>query len=446
MSFSILLNLAEDLTIERKIKKRKIIAYLINMLSRDNIALLDVVFRFLKKLSIFAENKNEMYQQENVVQSLQKFVPCPHHQSICELVLKLIHNLSFDGPIRLQLDTMGYIPRLVSLLKHAPFRGLTLKVLYQLSQDDKSKSTFTYTECIPMLFLMISQHPEAKVGKELAGLAINLCTNSRNAEIFSDGKQLDVLIKRGLQNQDDLIMKLIRNIAKSCKSSSVQETLQKYSGKFIAAALSIEDMAFVVEVLGVLVSIESEEVWFKIISNTGILDFIQKHIVPGYAEDDIILECIMLIGTITCCDKCAKMIKTTMIIEQLNNLLEEKQEDDEMVMQIMFAFYKLLLCKSTRETILHETKVVNYLLELLQDQNPRIKKLADEILGLVQEIDEDWKEDIKLKRFEIHNTEWLDQVANNTSEQWEEESDEDSGQMHWADMSDLDNRLWADMD
>ena len=416
------------------------------MLPRDNIALLDVVFRFLKKLSIFAENKNEMYQEDNIVQSLQRFVPCPHHQSICELVLKLIHNLSFDSGIRQQFDTMGFIPRLVSLLKHAPFRGLGLKVLYQLSQDDKSKTTFTYTECIPMLFLMISQHPEARVGKELIGLAINLCTNSRNAEIFSDGKQLDILIKRALQNQDDLIMKLIRNIAKSCKSGTVQEVLQKYVSKFIKAVLTIEDMAFVVEVLGVLVSIENEELWPKVLSTTDILDFIQKHIVPGYAEDDIILECIMLIGTVTCSDKCAKMVKTTMVIQQLNNLLEEKQEDDEMVMQIMFAFYKLLLCKSTREMILHETKVVNYLLELLQDQNPRIKKLADEILGLVQEVDDDWKEDIKLKRFEIHNQEWLEQVANNTSEQWEEESDEDSGQMHWADMSDLDNRLWADMD
>lgn len=416
------------------------------MLPRDNIALLDVVFRFLKKLSIFAENKNDMYQQDNIVQSLQRFVPCPHHQSICELVLKFIHNLSFDSAIRQQFDTMGFIPRLVSLLKHAPFRGLSLKVLYQLSQDDKSKTTFTYTECIPMLFLMISQHPEAKVGKELVGLAINLCTNSRNAEIFSDGKQLEILIKRALQNQDDLIMKLIRNIAKSCKSGTVQEVLQKYVSKFIKAVLSIEDMAFVVEVLGVLVSIENEEMWAKFLSSTEILNFIQKHIVPGFAEDDIILECIMLIGTVTCSDKCAKMVKTTMVIQQLNNLLEEKQEDDEMVMQIMFAFYKLLLCKSTREMILHETKVVNYLLELLQDQNPRIKKLADEILGLVQEVDDDWKEDIKLKRFEIHNQEWLEQVANNTSDQWEEESDEDSGQMHWADMSDLDNRLWADMD
>ena len=154
----------------------------------------------------------------------------------------------------------------------------------------------------------------------------------------------------------------------------------------------------------------------------------------------------MLIGTVTCSEKCAKLVAGTMIVKQLNSLLEEKQEDDEMVMQIMFAFNKLLLSRSTREGILHETKVVNYLMELLQDQNPRIKKMADEILALVQEFDDEWKEEIKLKRFQIHNQEWLEQVANTVSEEWEEESDEESGQVQWADLSDLDGRVWGDMD
>lgn len=416
------------------------------MLERDNIALLEVIFKFLKKLSIFAENKNEMGEQENIISNLQRFVPCPHHQSICELVLKLIHNLSFDPKLRAQLESMGFIPRIVSLLKHAPFRGLSLKVLYQLSLDDKSKSTFTYTECLPMLFLMISQYPEAKVGKELIALAINLCTNPRNAEIISDGKQLDVLIKRALQNQDDLIMKLIRNISKACKNTLVQETFQKYTPKFVAAVLSVQEMDFVVEILGVLVNVDNEELWYKIMNNTELLNFLQKSIVPGYAEDDIILECIMLIGTITCSDRCAKLISSGLIVKQLNNLLEEKQEDDEMVMQIMFAFNKLLLSKSTRESILHETKIANYLMELLQDQNPRIKKMADEILALVQEFDDEWKEEIKLKRFQIHNQDWLEHVAKTVSDEWEEETDEDSGQVQWADLSDLDGRVWGDMD
>lgn len=60
VAFNILLNLAEDLTIERKMKKRKIVSYLVKMLDRDSVQLLLVALTFLKKLSIFGENKNEM--------------------------------------------------------------------------------------------------------------------------------------------------------------------------------------------------------------------------------------------------------------------------------------------------------------------------------------------------------------------------------------------------
>jgi hypothetical protein len=58
--FQILLNLADNIQIERKMKKRKIVTYLIKMLERNNIFLLLVSVTFLKKLSIFAENKEEM--------------------------------------------------------------------------------------------------------------------------------------------------------------------------------------------------------------------------------------------------------------------------------------------------------------------------------------------------------------------------------------------------
>lgn len=60
MCFQILLNLADNIQIERKMKKRKIVTYLIKMLERNNIFLLLVSVTFLKKLSIFAENKEEM--------------------------------------------------------------------------------------------------------------------------------------------------------------------------------------------------------------------------------------------------------------------------------------------------------------------------------------------------------------------------------------------------
>ena len=60
VAFHLLLNLAEDLQIERKMKNRQIIGLLMGMMGRNNPDLLFIVLNFIKKLSIFGENKNEM--------------------------------------------------------------------------------------------------------------------------------------------------------------------------------------------------------------------------------------------------------------------------------------------------------------------------------------------------------------------------------------------------
>ena len=447
LCFSILYNLAEDIFIEKKMKRRGIIDYLVTMLDRENLSLLQVVFSFLKKLSVFAENKNEMHQEKGIVTYLQKFVPCPHHQELCGMVLRLVYNLSFDPEIREQFDSQGFVPRIVTLLKHAPFRGITIKILYQLSYDDKIKSTFTYTECIPIVYMLVVQFPEEKVGEELIGLAINLSTNPRNAEIMSDGNQLENLLYRALKYRDELLMKLVRNISKHGKTQTIQEVLEKHIKSFLKI---LEDknsnMDFTVEVLGTLVNIDLDENWAKVLSNSNLLDFIQRHLVVGYAEDDIVLECIMLVGTVTASEKAARLVSNTLIIKLLNTLISEKQEDDEMVMQIMYTFHKMLYFKATRKIILDETRAVNYLLDLLPDKNPRLRKMADSVLSVVQEYDEEWREEIKLKRFQLHNEEWLSLMEQaELGEEWEESSEEEADQMHWADLSDLDAHMWEDL-
>ena len=60
MCFSVLLHLAEDMAIEKKMKKHNIVKNLVAVLDADNVDLLSVVLVFLKKLSIIKENKDEM--------------------------------------------------------------------------------------------------------------------------------------------------------------------------------------------------------------------------------------------------------------------------------------------------------------------------------------------------------------------------------------------------
>lgn len=60
MSLYLLLNLAEDTRTELKMRNKNIVVLLVKVLERDDEELLVLVVSFLKKLSIFLENKNDM--------------------------------------------------------------------------------------------------------------------------------------------------------------------------------------------------------------------------------------------------------------------------------------------------------------------------------------------------------------------------------------------------
>ena len=60
VSYYLLLNLSEDLKVELKMRNKGIAKLLVKTLDRENVELLILVISFLKKLSIFVENKNDM--------------------------------------------------------------------------------------------------------------------------------------------------------------------------------------------------------------------------------------------------------------------------------------------------------------------------------------------------------------------------------------------------
>ena len=128
----------------------------------------------------------------------------------------------------------------------------------------------------------------------------------------------------------------------------------------------------------------------------------------GFTEDDIVLECVMLISSICRTNGIATMIASSYLIKMLQDLLGAKQEDDEMVQQILNTFFKFLFFTPTRDIVLHQTQMVTIVLELLSDKNPNIKGLVNAILDYVQLHDEIWKHEIKIRRFQQHNSVYLE--------------------------------------
>ena len=168
--------------------------------------------------------------------------------------------------------------------------------------------------------------------------------------LAGDG-QLTQLIARATQYRDTLLFKCIRNIAQfnpNCKET-FEEHLEQYATMVQQCG---DDTNLQIEIIGTLVYIVTDE-WYNVIIKTRFVEFLQSILSNGESEDDIILEIVMLIATICRTQKISELIANSYLIPMLQELLGAKQEDDEMVQQILNTFFKLLFFKPTRDLVLH---------------------------------------------------------------------------------------------
>jgi len=294
VTFHILLNLAEDLQIEREMKEKGIVKQLMSILERNNPDLLYIVLSFLKKLSVFGNNKDAMLEHE-IVKKLNRFIPC-QNALLTQTALRLLFNLSFDIEIREGISAIGMIPKLVELLKVAQYRSILLRILYHLSSDDKIKATFAYTSCIPLVYQLVIHFPDPIIGKELIALAINLTTNKTNAALISQDEQLEALMQRAFKYHDVLLFRVIRNIAQFGPVTNI-DIYEKYMNDILELTKQSGDNTDLqIELIGTLVYINSEK-WDTYLTEGDFLDFVHSNLVSDYSEDDLVLETIMLIGT-----------------------------------------------------------------------------------------------------------------------------------------------------
>uniref|UniRef100_A0A673HVK1 Kinesin-associated protein 3-like n=1 Tax=Sinocyclocheilus rhinocerous TaxID=307959 RepID=A0A673HVK1_9TELE len=374
VAFYLLLNLSEDTRTELKMRNKNIVHLLVKSLERDNEELLVLVVSFLKKLSIFLENKNDMLKNEMVI------------------IFFLIFSVGDDTH------------------KH-----IAMRILYHISVDDKSKSMFAYTDCIPQLMQMVFEHGEERIDTELISFCINLAANKTNAQIICEGNGLKMLMKRALKLKDPLLMKMIRNISQH--DGPLKQLFIDYVG-YLAAQIKQEgDEEFVIECLGTMANLTIPDLdWELLLKEYNLVPYLKDHLKPGSAEDDLILEVVIMIGTVSMDDSCAVMLAKSGIIPALIELLNAQQEDDEFVCQIIYVFYQMVFHQATRDVIIKDTQAPAYLIDLMHDKNVEIRQVCDNTLDIIAEYDEEWGKKIQSEKFRWHNSQWLEMVESRQME------------------------------
>uniref|UniRef100_A0A182P2A7 Kinesin associated protein kap n=1 Tax=Anopheles epiroticus TaxID=199890 RepID=A0A182P2A7_9DIPT len=405
VAFYLLLNIAENVKLEEKMRKKNIVKMLLTALERQNFDLLVLVVTFLKKLSIVLDNKEEMYEL-NIVEKLPRLLQS--QKDLVQMTLKLLFNLSFDARLRAKMIRVGLLPKLVTFLSDDKHHGIVTKILYHMSLDDKVKSMFTYTDCVPVVVDMLLLNLNQKSDPDLIALGINLALNRRNAAMMIENNRLHSLMSRAFKCQDTLIMKMIRNI-------SLHDTLRPHFVDFVGDLAKIltecDEEEFSVECLGILGNLALADLdYSQIIHNFNLIPLIRNMLVPGKYKDDLVLEMVVFIGTCALDESCAMLLCKADVILSLIELLKAKQEDDEMVLQIVFVFQQVLRHESTRCYMIKDTESPAYLIDLMHDKNEEIRRVCDVCLDIIAITDTEWASRITLEKFRNHNSQWLSMV------------------------------------
>uniref|UniRef100_A0A665WC89 Kinesin-associated protein 3-like n=1 Tax=Echeneis naucrates TaxID=173247 RepID=A0A665WC89_ECHNA len=382
VSLYLLLNLAEDTRTELKMRNKNIVSLLVKVLDRDDEELLVLVVSFLKKLSIFLENKNDMVM--DTIEQLAHLVPC-EHEDLLNLTLRLLLNLSFDSGLRAKMVEVGLLPKLAGLLGDENNRQVVMRILYHISIDDRFKGMFVYTDCIPQLMQMLFECSEEEIEAELISICINLAANKRNAQLVCEGKGLKKLMKKALKTKDCLLMKMIRNISQH--DGPTKPLFIDYVGDLAAEIRAEEEEEWVLECLGTLANLTIPDLdWELVLKEYNLVPYLKDRLKPGLAEDDLILEVVIMIGTVSMDDACAAMLAKSGIIPALIELLNEAPA---------------------------------YLIDLMHDKNTEIRKVCDNTLDIIAEYDEEWGRKIQSEKFRFHNNQWLEMVESRQADESE---------------------------
>ena len=264
VAFYALLNVAEDVAVERKMKKRDICHYLMECVgTRGDVDLLVLCVTFLRKLSVRRENVEDMLRGAtetttktttekkasddgdpdgdalrspseekktppfDVVSRTARFLAdgdaCVP-DVLVSATLRLLLNLSFHERARDAMHERALLPRLCVLAKKKAFERVALATLYNLSVDKRRRRFFAVaspTAGTDLVLDALLETPDADLIAHacpiVAGLAVNLSCDARCAEALvarENGKPFVSFLKRRLMRRDALGLKVARNVAR----------------------------------------------------------------------------------------------------------------------------------------------------------------------------------------------------------------------------------------
>ena len=415
LAFLTLLHLSEEYKTEYKMVKKDIVGCIMKNLGRQNINLLLELLIFLKKLSMFAVNKDTMIKNGILEKVMDLFKI--GHPLIWKFNIDLLFNLSFDQKFRLKfLEKKEYFMNINELFKkNKEYRSIIIRFFYNLSLEEKSMPLFYESDCLLILNELIIKFPENLIAAELAALTLNLVTYPLNAKKIASKGRIKALIERALKFSDFHLIKIVKNILKYSDDdeanddtlddhSVISEIVEEYIDDYLMKILKTksEGNEFLIETIEILSYIETD--WYERLDKHKLIHFFEKELKEN-RYDDLLIAVIQFLGNVASQPDCSGPIAQSSIISLLYFTFQKKIDNYDIVFGIIYTLYQLMAFDKTRELIIANEDLINFVISCLKCNNEQIIFISTNFLEIVQLFNNKWSDIIKAQKFELFKNE-----------------------------------------
>lgn len=408
--------ISEETALELKFVKHNICQMLPPLLSRQHEDLLFSTLNALHKLTIFEQNKDVL------IGEMPRFVELLGHPAneVFSMALRLCYNLSFDARGRAALaEQSAVVPRLMHAVQHQSTHKVALKLLYHMTLDPPVRSSLIRTSPhLPSLALQLARSKEQE--PEAVALLVNLAADEAAACLILAEDSFMAVSSKAFKHKNIGMLKVVRHITSHTASRSILlDVMGGGDSSSYAWLVQLVQMVkataadrhdVLVEVLGILAALDCPEVPWVDLCEAGLLEPLLRLLMVGFAEDDVVLEAVMLLSLLALDPPAAALLPSSKVIGLLPDLLAAKSGDADLLVQLLFLVQCLLMLEETRDVLLQETDVPLHIMDLVRSSS---QSEAIELLDLILAVESRayheprWTRRIQECKFKLHNQEWL---------------------------------------
>ena len=407
ISMYLLLNISESRNSEIKMLKKGLISTLLELLHRDNFELLIICIWFLKKLSIFGENIDQMLKLD-ILSRINPVLPSCS-ENFKKIAYKILLNLSFH--VLVETEIMKIVLFISDGLFTNTDDATLLSIMYNISVQELDLLSSFIGDVLPLFKQWLQGQCCKGLDSRFLALLINLQHSRQIAEYFIDSSTLSIIFKGSLCDNVQGAT-LLKFVAIGTHHRKVLEAfLFEHIIQLQTYIPNCENEDFLVEIIHIFSYLSPSQFQFLCTSpifhiNSYLLVKLRSY---SIIEDDFLLEIIMCVGRTFYCEEMLDFWLESDVIGLFLKIMKEREEDDEIVLQITYIFYILIFTLQSRDSKCYLSNI-SYFFELDNDKNIFISSLSDVVISIVFSRDPISAKRIVQSRFDFYNYQWIESL------------------------------------